>query len=113
MQLSSYDIYVNVAGGLRITEPAMDLGIVAAVVSSFKGKAIPDDMVIFGEVGLVGEVRAVTQCEKRVVEAAKSGFKQCIMPMTNLENIQKSGQLKNSDIKLIGIRNIRELLNHI
>ncbi|WP_026834413.1 DNA repair protein RadA [Eubacterium xylanophilum] len=113
MQLSSYDIYVNVAGGLRITEPAMDLGIVAAVVSSFKGKAIPDDMVIFGEVGLVGEVRAVTQCEKRVVEAAKSGFKQCIMPMTNLENIQKSGQLKNSDIKLVGIRNIRELLNHI
>ena len=77
MQLSDCDAYVNVAGGMRITEPALDLAIIAALISSQSGRAIDEHTVIFGEVGLVGEVRAVPQAEKRVAEAIKTGYKTC------------------------------------
>lgn len=111
LRLSDSDAYVNVAGGMRITEPAMDLAIIAALISSQSGRAMDDRTVIFGEVGLVGEVRAVPQCEKRVVEAMKTGYKTCILPVANKKTIEKSGSLDLSGIKLVGIRNIREIMD--
>ncbi len=111
MQLSDCDAYVNVAGGMRITEPALDLAIIAALISSQSGRAIDDHTVIFGEVGLVGEVRAVPQAEKRVAEAVKTGYKTCILPLANKISIEKSGNLDVSGVELVGIRNIRELMN--
>ena len=80
LHLSRYDAYVNVAGGIRMTEPAIDLGIVLALVSSFKNKEIDPSTVVFGEVGLSGEIRAVSMPEGRVLEAHKLGFKKCIVP---------------------------------
>ena len=111
MQLSDCDAYVNVAGGMRITEPALDLAIIAALISSQSGRAIDEHTVIFGEVGLVGEVRAVPQAEKRVAEAIKTGYKTCILPLANKISIEKSGNLDVSGVELVGIRNIRELMS--
>ncbi len=107
LRLSDNDAYVNVAGGMRITEPAIDLAIVAAVISGQSGKIVDPDTVIFGEVGLVGEVRAVTKCDKRILEAKKTGFKKCVIPRANLKNLDELRDDK--DIELIGISNIKEL----
>lgn len=111
LRLSDSDAYVNVAGGMRITEPALDLAIIAALISSQSGRAMDDRTVIFGEVGLVGEVRAVPQCEKRVAEAMKTGYKTCILPAANKKTIEKSGSMDLSGIKLVGIGNIREIMD--
>lgn len=81
--LFNQDIFVNVAGGVRVDEPAVDLGIVAAVASSYKEKAIDPHTVLFGEVGLAGEIRGIAQAEARVKEAGKLGFKRCILPTSN------------------------------
>lgn len=110
LRLSDSDAYVNVAGGMRITEPALDLAIIAALISSQSGRAMDERTVIFGEVGLVGEVRAVPQCEKRVSEAMKTGYKTCILPAANKATIEKSGSMDLSGIRLVGIGNIRELM---
>lgn len=91
IRLSDSDAYVNVAGGMRITEPALDLAIITAIMSSHSGKAMDDRTVIFGEVGLVGEVRAVPQAEKRVAEALKTGYQTCILPEANKKMMEKSG----------------------
>lgn len=108
VHLSGSDAYVNVAGGIKVNEPALDLGIVMAISSSFKNRAIDSKTVIFGEVGLAGEVRAVSQAQLRVNEAIKLGFKNCVLPAVCLKNI------KNSDkINLIGISNVREAINLI
>lgn len=80
MQLGNCDAYVNIAGGLKISEPAMDLGIVMAIASSFKNKVIDDKMLVFGEVGLSGEIRSVSMIENRVKEAQKLGFTTCMVP---------------------------------
>lgn len=109
MRLSDSDAYVNVAGGMRITEPALDLAIIAALISSQSGKVLDDRTVLFGEVGLVGEVRAVPQCEKRVAEAIKTGYRTCILPLANKTAIEKGGNLDLSHINLVGIQNIREI----
>lgn len=85
LHLQGEDIFVNVAGGLRLDEPALDLGIAAVITSSYREKAIDPDTVIIGEVGLVGEVRAVPQIEKRLKEAQKLGFKKCLAPRNNLK----------------------------
>lgn len=111
MRLSDSDAYVNVAGGMRITEPALDLAIIVALISSQSGKAMDDRTVIFGEVGLVGEVRAVPQCEKRVAEALKTGYKTCILPYANKLAIEKGGNLDLSGMNLVGIKNIREIVD--
>lgn len=111
MRLSDSDAYVNVAGGMRITEPALDLAIIAALISSQSGKAMDDRTVLFGEVGLVGEVRAVPQCEKRVAEAVKTGYRTCILPYANQIAIEKGGNLDLSGIQLVGIKNIREMMD--
>lgn len=105
MQLSTYDSYVNLAGGIKVAEPALDLAIVAAIASSFKNKVIDPYMVIFGEVGLAGEVRAVNMAEKRIIEAMKLGFKSCVLPQSNYQNIKKI-----DGIRLFGVSNVNELV---
>ena len=104
IQLSDCDAYVNVAGGMRITEPALDLAVITAILSSYKNKALDTKTALFGEVGLTGEVRAVNMAEQRVAEAAKMGFELCILPQANKEHIKGNG------IKLIGVRSINEVL---
>lgn len=88
MSMGDCDAYVNIAGGMRITEPAIDLGIVLALVSSFRNRAIGEDVMAFGEVGLSGEVRAVSQMQTRVGEAKKLGFKTCIVPASCKDSLQ-------------------------
>ena len=89
LNLSACDAYVNIAGGIRMTEPAIDLGIVLAIISSFKDRPIADDVLAFGEVGLSGEVRAVNMAEQRVLEAKKLGFKQVILPKVCMGTVEK------------------------
>lgn len=103
-QLSSCDAYINVAGGMMIKEPALDLSIVTAILSSYKSRVLDPSMIFFGEVGLTGEVRGVNQAEQRVAEAVKMGFKVCVLPEVNMKN------LENMPIKLIGIKTIKELM---
>lgn len=111
IRLGDCDAYVNVAGGMRVVEPALDLALAAAIFSSHHGRVLGSRTVLFGEVGLVGEVRAVSQVERRVAEAVKTGYDTCILPESNRLSIQKAGNLDISGIRLIGIRHIRELLD--
>lgn len=108
MDLGSYDSYVNLAGGIKMNEPALDLGVIAAIASSFRDKTIDPYTIVFGEVGLTGEVRGVNMAEKRVIEAAKLGFKKCILPKANLKGLKDI-----AGIKLCGVSNISEVLEII
>lgn len=101
--LGAYDAYVNFAGGLKINEPALDLAIVMAIMSSYKDRIIDDKTICFGEVGLSGEVRAVNMAKDRVLEAKKLGFSTCILPKVCLESIGKV-----EGIELIGVSNVKE-----
>ena len=105
-ELSRYDTYVNIAGGLRMNEPALDLAIVMAVISSLKDKPVNPRTIIFGEVGLAGEVRAVPMAEQRVNEAKKLGFETCILPKTSLDKMRKM-----EGIRMVGVENIREAIS--
>ena len=87
MHMAGCDAYVNVTGGLKMNEPAMDLAIVMALISSYKEKPLSEDVIVFGEIGLSGEVRAVSMSSQRVAEAAKLGFAKCILPKICLKNI--------------------------
>ena len=87
LALGNQDIYINVAGGLRLDEPAVDLGIAMMIVSSFRGKALPMDMVCIGEIGLTGEVRGVPQMERRLAECVKLGFHRCVVPKDGLRGV--------------------------
>lgn len=107
LKLGECDAYVNVAGGIRLNEPAVDLGIVMAIVSSYKNIVIPQDMVAFGEVGLSGEVRSVSLAELRIQEAYKLGFRTCIVPKSVMGQIRNI----NSDMKLLGVGTVREALD--
>ena len=108
LPLSEYDAYVNIAGGIKMNEPAADLGIVMALISSYKNKPIPEDTIIFGEVGLSGEVRAVTMPEQRVAEAKKLGFKTCIIPAVSVDTV------KNMEgIKVVGVKTVKEACHYI
>jgi len=103
LQLVGHDIFVNVAGGVRIEEPAVDLGIIAAVASSFLDKPIPPHTLLLGEVGLAGEVRAVGQADTRVREGTKLGFTRCILPEASLR------QLPPVDgVELCGVRSLSD-----
>ncbi|MCP9469557.1 MAG: DNA repair protein RadA [Nitrospira sp.] len=106
VHLSGQDVYVNVVGGLRIDEPATDLGIVAAVTSSLREIPVEPGLLILGEVGLGGEVRAISQAELRIREAAKMGFKRCLLPERNLMKLDAI-----DGMELIGIQDVREALN--
>ncbi|NLZ81157.1 MAG: DNA repair protein RadA, partial [Clostridiales bacterium] len=103
LQMGECDAYINIAGGIKINEPALDLGIVMAIVSSYKNRSIDDKTIIFGEVGLSGEVRAVNMSEQRVLEAEKLGFETCIMPKVSLKGLKKI-----EGIRLIGVSNVKE-----
>jgi len=104
------DIYLNVAGGLTINEPATDLGVVMAVISCLKGKAVPSNVSIFGEVGLSGEVRSVSQPLARLKEAHSLGFETIILPQGNLTPIEKKEKQK---MNLLGVQNLKQAINHI
>lgn len=105
LPLSGYDAYVNVAGGIRMNEPAVDLGIVMAIASSYKNKPIPEDMIVFGEVGLSGEVRAVSMPEQRVAEAKKLGFKTCVLPQVCEKTVGKV-----SGIEILGVKTVNQAM---
>lgn len=106
--LSNCDAYINIAGGIKMNEPAMDLAIVTAILSSYKDVVVDDKTICFGEVGLSGEVRSVSQCETRVKEAIKLGFEKCILP----ETVKKSlGNIKG--IELVGVQSIKDVLKAI
>ena len=105
IHLNSEDAYVNIAGGMRISEPAIDLAIVMALASSFKNSCIDGKTVIFGEVGLSGEVRSVSAAEQRVREAAKLGFTRCILPKSCLDQAKAV-----RGIELVGVANVREAI---
>lgn len=108
MAMSSCDAYINIAGGIRMNEPAIDLGIVLAVVSSYKEIAIDEHTICFGEVGLSGEVRAVSMAKQRIQEAKKLGFTTCILPKVSMNGLQNL-----EGIKLIGVNNVSEAVNCI
>ena len=107
-EMSRYDAYVNIAGGMKMNEPALDLAIVMALMSSYKDRPVDPRMLIFGEVGLSGEVRAVSQAEQRVREAAKLGFTACILPQVCLEKMKPTDK-----IALYGVSNVREAIRLI
>lgn len=99
------DTYINIVGGLKIDEPATDLSVAMALVSSLKDTVVADDTLAFGEIGLAGEIRGVNNCEQRVKEAIRLGFSRCIIPRHNLKNLSSD---ISGDTEIIGVRNIRE-----
>ena len=105
MQLLGHDIFMNVVGGVRVDEPAVDMGVIAAVASSFLDRPVAQGAVVFGEVGLTGEVRAVSRAEIRVAEIAKMGFTRCLVPDTNLKRMSRI-----NDCELLGIKSISEAM---
>lgn len=107
-KMGEFDAYVNVAGGMKINEPALDLGIVMAIISSYRDIPTDDKTIVFGEVGLSGEVRAVSMAERRVAEALKLGFTRCIMPA-----VSKDTGVQVQGMEVIGIKNIRDLLKYL
>ena len=106
ISLLSHDIFINVAGGVKIDEPAADLGILAALASSHLNKIVPRRTIVFGEVGLAGEIRAVSRPELRVQEAARLGFERCILPAGNLKNLEAP-----KGITLQAVRTVQEALD--
>ncbi|MCD9187760.1 MAG: DNA repair protein RadA [Pyrinomonadaceae bacterium] len=107
-QLAGDDVFINVAGGLEIDEPAADLGVIAAIASSFRNLQIPPDTAVFGEVGLTGEVRGVLQAETRAREAQTLGFKKLILPASN-----KKGLEKLLGMRVVGVRTLEEALDEL
>lgn len=103
--LGNMDCYVNIVGGLKADEPASDLAVALSIVSSLKDAVIDSSTICFGEIGLAGEIRTVNNCEKRIRECERLGFKKCIIPRQNISKLPK-GEFKN--IEIIGVRNVRE-----
>ncbi len=112
LRISNSDAYVNIAGGMRISEPAIDLGIVMAIISSFRNRPIDGKVIVFGEVGLSGEVRAVSQPEQRVAEAKKLGFETCIMPEVCLKSLQNTDGIPDG-IQVIGVKSVQDVMKYI
>ncbi|MCR4591134.1 MAG: DNA repair protein RadA [Lachnospiraceae bacterium] len=105
MKLSSLDAYVNIAGGIKVNEPALDLGIILAITSSYKNRPVGQNVAAFGEVGLSGEVRSVTQTNQRVNEAARLGFNKIFIPYTSLKNVKAP-----EGVKIIGVKNVGDVM---
>jgi DNA repair protein RadA/Sms len=101
MHLMGYDIFMNVAGGVKVSEPAVDLAMVAAIASSFLDKPIPENTVVLGEVGLTGEVRAIGQIDNRISEINKMGFTRCLVPDGNMKRIPKADGVDISGVKTV------------
>ena len=108
MALGDCDAYVNIAGGIRMNEPAIDLGIVLALVSSYQNKVTDPHMIVFGEVGLSGEVRAVSMPKQRVLEAKKLGFQTCMLPAVSMDSVGKV-----EGMRLIGVKNVGEAIQYL
>ena len=109
LQLGDFDAYVNLAGGMKVAEPSLDLGICLAIISSFKNRPISDDVVAFGEVGLSGEVRSVNMAESRVSEALKLGFKTVIVPKALESKLKKSFE----GIEIIGVSSVSDAMKYV
>ena len=108
MKLDSCDAYVNIAGGMRLNEPAIDLAIVCAIISSYKNFEISGRTIIFGEVGLTGEVRAVNMVEQRVMEAKGSAPSVCIVPQVNMKSLEKV-----EGIAVIGVSTVMDIMKYL
>ncbi len=108
VKLFNQDVFINVAGGIRVNEPAVDLGIVAAIISSRLDQQVPADMVMCGEVGLTGEVRAVSQVSTRINEAARLGFKRCLVPKASIKNITGKHA-----IECISVSSVQNMVDYI
>ena len=108
INLSNQDVYMNIVGGIKISEPALDLGIILAVASSYKNISIPNDVAVIGEVGLTGEIRSVNMIEKRIKEVEKMGFKTCIIPETNKKLLKEKFKLD-----IIGCKDIIDAMKHL
>ena len=108
MQMSACDVYVNIAGGIRMTEPAIDLGLILALVSSYKDIAIDEKTIAFGEVGLSGEIRSVNMAQQRVQEAKKLGFETVLMPRVSVKALQKV-----EGIRIIGLETVRDAVQYL
>lgn len=102
---SAFDAYVNIVGGLKLIEPAVDLPVVLALISSMKDTVLREDVIAFGEIGLAGEVRTVVNAESRILEAARLGFKRCIIPIHNLSGVSDKAK---SAIEVVGVRTIKK-----
>lgn len=105
LQLGNYDSYVNLTGGMKISETSLDCAAAAAIASAYRGRVVPSDTVIFGEIGLTGEIRGVSMVPKRISEAKKLGFSRCIIPRANLKEV-----LEIKDMDIIGVNSVKELL---
>jgi DNA repair protein RadA/Sms len=108
MHLMSYDIFMNVAGGVKVTEPAVDMAIVAAVASSFLDKAVSEGTVVLGEIGLTGEVRAIGQADTRIGESRKMGFSRCLLPKSNLKRLPDI-----DGIEIEGVKTVSEVVENL
>jgi DNA repair protein RadA/Sms len=108
LHLMGHDIFMNVAGGVKVAEPAVDLGIVAAVASSFLNQPVSDGTIVFGEVGLTGEVRPIGHIDTRVAEAKKMGFQRCLMPHSNLNRMTAT-----KGIELVGAKTLAEAVEYL
>ena len=108
--LSSQDVYINIVGGIKINEPAVDLAVVLAIISSYKSIAIKNEVAVIGEVGLTGEIRNVSNIEKRIKEVEKLGFKKIIIPLSNYQKLDKRVKYK---IEIKPVKNIVEAINEV
>jgi len=109
LHLGNHDIFVNVAGGVRLAEPAADMGIVAAIASSFLDRPVDPKTVVFGEVGLTGEIRGINRMEVRIREAARMGFARCVLPRTQF----RGGAATDEGIELVRVDHLRGLMEQI
>jgi DNA repair protein RadA/Sms len=110
LRLEDQDVFLNIVGGVRVEDPAADLGVALAVASSFLDKPIPHDMAVLGEVGLSAEVRSVSHMVVRLNEAEKLGFKRCLVPKNNLK---KRNELKLEELQLVPVSTLKEALDVI
>ena len=108
LHMGNHDIFINVAGGVKVDEPAVDLGIISSIASSFLDRTIDSGTVVFGEIGLTGEVRGINQMEARIKEAARMGFNRCILPKTLSRNVSSEAKME-----LVRISNLKELLEQL
>ena len=108
LQLAGDDVFVNIAGGIETDEPAADLGVIAAIASSYRNIEVPPDTAVFGEVGLTGEIRGVLQAQSRAREAQTLGFKKLILPESN-----KKGLEKLLGIRVVGVKNLDQLMDEL
>ncbi len=113
LSLGNCDAYVNMAGGMRIVEPAVDLGIAMAIVSSFINQPLDDKMIAVGEVGLSGEVRAVSMIEQRVGEAVKMGFTACVVPKVSVERLKGLKTPNSGSVQIIAVESVRDAIQYI